>query len=79
MAAREFISCAHKDQALLNELAAQLKILERNGLIEHWHDRELADAKAQGPEQYRMVKQFQRTRTISVPACEQKKPRRRSK
>ena len=41
MAARVFISYAHKDEALLAELAAQLKILERNGLIEHWHDRKI--------------------------------------
>lgn len=41
MAARVFISYAHKDEALLNELAAQLKILERNGLTEHWHDRKI--------------------------------------
>ena len=41
MAARVFISYAHKDEALLNELAAQLKILERNGVIEHWHDRKI--------------------------------------
>jgi hypothetical protein len=41
MAARVFISYAHKDEALLAELAAQLRILERNGLIEHWHDRKI--------------------------------------
>lgn len=41
MAAQVFISYAHKDEALLGELSAQLKILERNGLIAHWHDRKI--------------------------------------
>lgn len=46
MAARVFISYAHKDEPLLQELAAQLKILERNGLIEHWHDRKIIPGEA---------------------------------
>ena len=38
---RLFFSYAHKDEALRNELADHLAILERQGLIEPWHDREI--------------------------------------
>jgi len=33
-----FIAYSHKDEAYLNELRAQLKILERRGIVNTWHD-----------------------------------------
>lgn len=37
-----FYSYAHEDEALRDELAGHLKILERRGLIRSWHDRRIA-------------------------------------
>ena len=36
-----FYSYAHEDEALRDELAGHLKILERRGLIRGWHDRKI--------------------------------------
>ena len=36
-----FYSYAHKDEALRDELAAQLSILERKGVLRSWHDRRI--------------------------------------
>jgi CHASE2 domain-containing sensor protein len=36
-----FISYAHEDEALRNELAKHLKLLERQGVIKAWHDRNI--------------------------------------
>ena len=41
MAAKVFISYAHKDEPLRNELQVHLAMLMREGLIEIWHDRQL--------------------------------------
>jgi TIR domain len=38
---RVFFSYAHQDEHLRDELAKQLKILERNGTIQGWHDRKI--------------------------------------
>ncbi|HEX2573143.1 MAG TPA: TIR domain-containing protein, partial [Polyangia bacterium] len=39
MAIRLFISYSHKDESLRRDLEGHLKLLERQGLIEPWHDR----------------------------------------
>jgi peptide/nickel transport system substrate-binding protein len=39
---RVFCSYSHKDEEYLNELRAWLRSLERQGLIEWWHDREIS-------------------------------------
>ena len=36
-----FFSYSHEDEGLRNELAAHLKLLERNGYIRGWHDRRI--------------------------------------
>ena len=36
-----FFSYSHKDEALRDELATHLKILEREGIISGWHDRKI--------------------------------------
>src|SRR5258708_4414882 len=36
-----FFCYAHEDEALLNKLKAHLKPLQRRGLIDTWHDREI--------------------------------------
>lgn len=36
-----FFSYSHKDEELRNELATHLSILERNGVISGWHDRQI--------------------------------------
>src|SRR2546421_520535 len=36
-----FFCYAHEDEALRNELEKQLRILQRQGLIVSWHDREI--------------------------------------
>jgi hypothetical protein len=36
-----FFSYSHRDEALRDELAAHLKLLERNGVIRGWHDRRI--------------------------------------
>jgi hypothetical protein len=41
---RVFISYAHEDSEYREELEKHLKIFERNGLIECWHDREILPA-----------------------------------
>ena len=41
-----FYSYAHEDQALRDELAGHLKILERRGLIQAWHDRQITPGQA---------------------------------
>lgn len=41
MAARVFMSYSHKDQELRDQLEVHLNILERQGLVEVWHDRRL--------------------------------------
>ena len=38
-----FYSYAHEDEALRDELAMHLKILERRGLVESWHDRHITE------------------------------------
>jgi len=42
MAIKIFCSYAHEDEALLNKLKAQLRPLEREGLIKLWHDRDIS-------------------------------------
>ena len=42
MAIKIFCSYAHEDEALLNKLKAQLRPLERKGLIKLWHDRDIS-------------------------------------
>lgn len=42
MAIKIFCCYAHEDEALLNKLRAQLRPLEREGLIELWHDRDIS-------------------------------------
>ena len=41
MALKVFFCYAHEDELLLNKIKMQLKPLERQGLIEVWHDREI--------------------------------------
>lgn len=41
-----FYSYAHEDEALRNELAGHLKIMERRGVIRPWHDRGIAPGEA---------------------------------
>jgi internalin A len=41
-ALRLFYSYSHKDEALRDELETHLKLLQRQGLIESWHDRRIA-------------------------------------
>ena len=41
MAIRLFISYAHEDEPLRRKLGNHLKLLERQGLIEPWHDRQI--------------------------------------
>jgi internalin A len=36
-----FYSYSHKDENLRNELETHLKLLQRQGLIESWHDRDI--------------------------------------
>jgi internalin A len=38
---RVFYSYCHKDESLRNELEVSLKILERTGVIDSWHDRKI--------------------------------------
>ncbi len=40
-AVRLFYSYSHKDETLRNELETHLKLLQRQGLIETWHDRQI--------------------------------------
>lgn len=40
-AARLFVSYAHKDETLRNELETHLKLLVRQGILETWHDRNI--------------------------------------
>ena len=40
-AIRVFYSYCHKDEALRRELEVHLKILERTGVIDSWHDRKI--------------------------------------
>ena len=40
-AARLFYSYAHKDESLRNELETHLKLLQRQGIIESWYDRDI--------------------------------------
>ncbi len=42
MAIKLFCSYAHEDEELLNKLKVQLSPLEREGLIELWHDRDIS-------------------------------------
>jgi hypothetical protein len=42
-----FFSYAHRDEALRNDLADHLRLLERKGIITGWHDRLTAE-KRQG-------------------------------
>lgn len=39
--ARLFYSYSHKDETLRNELETHLKLLQRQGLIDAWHDRRI--------------------------------------
>ena len=43
-----FYSYAHEDESLRDELAGHLKILERRGLINAWHDRQIVPGQAWG-------------------------------
>jgi len=36
-----FVSYAHADEGLRNELAKQLRVLERQGIIQSWHDQKM--------------------------------------
>ena len=36
-----FFSYSHKDEALRDQLATHLKLLERQGMIAAWHDRKI--------------------------------------
>ena len=36
-----FFSYSHKDEALRDKLATHLKLLERQGMIQQWHDRQI--------------------------------------
>jgi len=40
-AVRLFYSYSHKDETLRNELETHLKLLQRQGLLETWHDRQI--------------------------------------
>ena len=40
-AIKVFFSYAHKDEALRDKLANHLKVMERTGVIESWHDRQV--------------------------------------
>src|SRR5258706_12668328 len=42
MPVRIFFCYAHEDEALLNKLKAHLKPLQRQGLIDTWHDRDIS-------------------------------------
>jgi hypothetical protein len=42
MAVKIFLCYAHEDEDLLNKLKAHLRPLEREGLIEVWHDRDIS-------------------------------------
>lgn len=41
-AIKVFFSYAHQDEELRNELAKHLRLLERQGIIAGWHDRQIA-------------------------------------
>ena len=48
---RLFYSYSHKDEALRDELETHLKLLQRQGLIEFWHDRRItAGEEWEGPD-----------------------------
>ncbi len=40
-AIKVFFSYAHEDEALRDKLANHLKVMERTGVIESWHDRQI--------------------------------------
>ena len=42
MAVKIICCYAHEDEVLLNKLKAHLRPLEREGLIEIWHDRDIS-------------------------------------
>jgi TIR domain len=42
MAVKIFFCYAHEDEELLNKLKTQLKPLQRQGLIDLWHDRDIS-------------------------------------
>src|SRR5947209_18333992 len=42
MAVKVFFCYAHEDEALLNNLKAHLRPLQRQGLIDVWHDRDIS-------------------------------------
>ncbi|HYC93256.1 MAG TPA: FxSxx-COOH system tetratricopeptide repeat protein [Thermoanaerobaculia bacterium] len=50
MPARVFVSYAHEDEKLKDELLKHLRVLERQGVIEAWHDRLIAAGSAFGEE-----------------------------
>ncbi len=45
-----FYSYSHKDEALREELETHLKILQRQGLIDEWHDRRIVAGQEWAPE-----------------------------
>jgi internalin A len=45
-----FLSYSHKDETLREELGTHLKILQRQGLIEVWHDRQIIPGEEGGKE-----------------------------
>ncbi|HVB73658.1 MAG TPA: toll/interleukin-1 receptor domain-containing protein, partial [Ktedonobacteraceae bacterium] len=42
MALKIFICYAHEDETLLNKLKTHLRPLQRQGLIDVWHDRDIS-------------------------------------
>ncbi len=46
MPSKIFISYTHKDEAFKDELIIQLKVLQRDGHIATWHDRQIAPGQA---------------------------------
>ena len=43
-----FYSYSHKDEDLRDELDGHLKILERRGMVQAWHDREIVCGQSLG-------------------------------
>lgn len=41
-AVKVFFSYSHKDEVLRDDLATHLRLMQRRGVIEAWHDREIS-------------------------------------
>src|SRR5690348_4507212 len=50
MPVKIFICYAHEDELLLNKLKTHLRVLQRQGLIDVWHDREISAGTEWEPE-----------------------------